>query len=200
MKILVVDDKQLNRDSAFETLGDDHDVTVADSFDEAMHLLVATDDPSGPFDAVLTDMEMPMSSNNIQPPIYQPGVEVPYGPFIVLRAALVGVKYIGMFTDGHHHSGPMQAALDFIKPQISPALPNFEINGATAVLMHADVFSDKRSCSLGCHAYDDSIPADQDQPADQNDLDCSDCEGWGEVEIPGTRRKNWKTLLDVLTN
>ena len=177
MRILVVDDKQMHRESARETLAD-HELTIVSSFDEVMDYLVEKIDeekrsrllaeagladkkdskdeaerkiywekykelraqcviPFG-FDAVLTDMMMPMSRRTLGPGIYNPDEQVPYGFVIALKAAARGAKLVALVTDVNHHQGAMSAAIDH--------LYEVAVNGAKALFLHArfveDVVSD----------------------------------------------------------
>ncbi len=173
MRILIVDDKQMHRDSARETLAD-HDLTIVSSFDEAMDLLSEKVDeekrsrllaeaglankqnsedkaervawwdkhneleaqciiPFG-FDAVLTDMMMPMSRRTLGPGIYKHGEQVPYGFVIALKAAARGAKLVALVTDVNHHMGAMSAAIDH--------LYEVAVNGAKVLFLHAQFVKD----------------------------------------------------------
>lgn len=189
MKILVVEDKQMHRDAALETLAG-HDVTVVRGFDEAMKLLQpwTTDEatvdrllveagfPEAPgrgseridaymtakkaayaqarvgfsFDAVLTDMMMPMSRDKLAPGIFRSQEQVAYGFIIALRAAQCGAKFVAMLTDTNHHQGAMSAALDHLSgPSYQGCWP-LQIDGAKVVFVHAPFIKEvvgKKDCT-----------------------------------------------------
>jgi CheY-like chemotaxis protein len=169
MRILVVEDKEMHRKSAEETLAG-HEVTIVKSFDEAMKLLdmspnyaevrrlmaeagfdkyPSKDDtaeyregyrkaqdeatlkatPVFAFDAVLTDMMMPMSKETLAPGVFDPSEQVPYGFVIALKAAAAGAKFVAVVTDTNHHQGAMSAALDHLGGK-------FVLNGAKAMFVH----------------------------------------------------------------
>jgi CheY-like chemotaxis protein len=95
------------------------------------------------FDVVLTDLMMPMSRRTLAPGVYIPGEQVPYGFIIALRAANRGVKYVAVVTDTNHHQGAMSAALDHLGSAYwdDGFEPNFTINGAAAMFVHAPTLS-----------------------------------------------------------
>ncbi|MBU1180445.1 hypothetical protein KJ885_05885 [Patescibacteria group bacterium] len=176
MKILVIDDKEMHRESARETLAD-HELTIASSFDEAIELMKENVDeekvkrllkeagfeeephylkaskevrkaywqtkdqaekestPPFPFDAVLTDLQMPMSRKTLRPEAYNYGELVPYGFVLALRAALRGAKFVAVATDTDHHLGAMSASLDHLRDV-------FEISGAKVLFLHAQFVTD----------------------------------------------------------
>ena len=134
MKILVVDDKEGNRKSAEKTL-EGHELTIVGSYEEAMNLMQVPPElrrgepaPAIPFDAVLTDMMMPMGNQQtLAPRFFKPTEQVPYGFIIALKAAMRGAKYVAMVTDTNHHAGAMSAALDAIDYTYYHAFPGEEI-------------------------------------------------------------------------
>ena len=176
MKILIIEDKEIHRQSAQETLRR-HKLTIVSSFTagiEAMSTAIDYDifvrlkkeaglSEASPesdeerkawlnrcdeleeqsrrrpdFDAVLVDMMMPMSSIGAASSKCQPGVEVPYGFVLALRAAQIGAKYIAMLTDTNHHHGAMSASLDHLEEFGGPEVNKpFKINGAKALFLHA---------------------------------------------------------------
>lgn len=97
-----------------------------------------------PFEAVLVDMMMPMSRRTLISEAYKPGEQVPYGFILALRAALCGAKFVAMVTDTNHHRGAMSAALDHLGGAYycSGFKPNFAINGARVVFVHAPFVED----------------------------------------------------------
>src|SRR3989344_5957034 len=109
MKILVIEDKEIHRSSAVETLAG-HNVTIAASFEEGIDLLKGEDTIT--FETVLVDMMMPAGKTGAAGGNCNPDEQVPYGFVIALRAALRGAKYVAMVTDTNHHKSAMSAALD----------------------------------------------------------------------------------------
>lgn len=140
MKILVVDDKVIHRESAAETLPN-HELTIVSSFDEAMDLLFEIQDICKiplQFEAVLTDMLMPMSRSTLAQGIYRHGELVSYGFIIALKAAMRGAKYVAMVTDVNHHYSAISAALDYLgSAYYSGREDVFYINGAKVKFVHA---------------------------------------------------------------
>ncbi len=151
MKILVIEDSAAHRQSAIQTLIG-HDVTIVDSFDAAKELLQKSCWKDGAeienqmFDAVLTDMMMPMSKDGLAYGTYKPEEQVPYGLILALQAAYRGAKFVAMLTDTNHHNGAMSKALDLLGPayydssdgdsNVATKVKRFEINGAKVVFVH----------------------------------------------------------------
>ncbi len=95
----------------------------------------ATTRPS--FDAVLTGMMLPMSPKKMDKDAFNPKELIPYGFIIVMRAALVGIKYVAVVTTaGKQHRNAMSAALKHISSGVN-APANFIINGSKATFVHA---------------------------------------------------------------
>ncbi len=92
-----------------------------------------------PFEVVLCDLMMPMSSQTLAPGIWDPSKQVAYGFVLALKAAERGARFVAVATDTNHHRGAESAALD----QLSSAYysdgmePNFTINGAKCMFVHA---------------------------------------------------------------
>lgn len=189
MKVLVVEDKEMHRQSARETL-QGHDITIVASFDAAMEILKSGinrekvtrlveragyrsrpnfRDPGYdayrrvergaeeestvtlPFDVVLTDMMMPMSTGNgvLAPGVYSSDEQVPYGFVIALYAAAHGAKFVALVTDTNHHRSALSAALDQIGhpyfPDSTDEAENqqvFDICGAKTIFAHAPFVTD----------------------------------------------------------
>jgi CheY-like chemotaxis protein len=189
MKILVVEDKQIHQQSARDTLVG-HDVTIIDSFDEAMRLLVA-----GSFEVVLTDMMMPMSRKTLARDLYDPEVQVPYGFVIALRAALCGAKFVAMLTDTNHHKSAISAALDHIGGASYHAFkPNFEINGAKAMFVHTPFVKDVIGKG-SCYWCDGSGSCETSHGI----VKCTECTN-GQRDILDQVRKDWGRVLADLTD
>ena len=146
MKVLVIDDKVQHQESARTILAQDgHEAIVVGSYDEAIDILV----PGNGFDAVLSDMMMPMSPRDLGRGIYDSNKQMPYGFVLALRAAAAGAKYVAVVTDTNHHADPISAALDRIGGfegdkeawncawEDGALEPRFEINSAKAFFIHA---------------------------------------------------------------
>ena len=195
MKILVIEDKEIHQRSAEETLSD-HEVTIVESFDEAMNLMKEME--AFPFEAVLTDMMMPMSDKTLGPGVYKHGEQVPYGFIIALRAALCGAKYVAMVTDANHHQGAMSAALDQLGPmyyqwphasEYEDYRPKmFNINGAKVVFVHTPFIV--RQKDEVCEQCEAGVKMSQDS--------CGRCDGTGH-EGEQTELKDWGKVLADLT-
>lgn len=98
-----------------------------------------------PFEAVLVDMMMPMSFEKLGPSaVCTRGEQVPYGFVLALKAAERGAKFVAMVTDTNHHNSPMSAALDYLGDAYyrDGFKPNFEINGARVMFVHAPFVED----------------------------------------------------------
>ena len=155
MKILVIEDKQMHQESAQQTLVG-HDVTIVSSYDEAVKLMNKNYYPSSAsnfnFDAVLTDMNLPMSHQTLVPEAFSVDEQVPYGFVLALMAANCGAKYVAMVTDTNHHKGAMSAALDNLSPTYyawyhdstyeSEKPKVFNVNGAKVVFVHTPFVKD----------------------------------------------------------
>ena len=98
-----------------------------------------------PFEAVLTDMMMPMSQYTLDPRVFNYKEQVAYGFIIALRATLCGAKFVAMVTDTNHHMGAMSAAIDHLSDAYyrkEGFQPNFLINGAKVMFVHAPFITD----------------------------------------------------------
>jgi CheY-like chemotaxis protein len=188
MRILVVEDKEVHRKAAEETLAD-HEVTIVYSFDKAMDIMSEDPEPFA-FEAVLTDMMMPMCKTTLIPEVFNPSEQVPYGFVIALRAALRGAKFVAMVTDTNHHYGAMSAAIDYLGRAYykDGSKPNFVVNGAKCTFVHAPFIRDVVGVCEECEGTGS-------QPSDGRK--CLYCEGTGEK----TRyeRKDWGRVLRDLT-
>lgn len=159
MKILVVEDNATHRQSAIESLAG-HEVTLLDSFDALVKLLKPYWDekleeivePPFAYDAVLTDMLMPMSKRNLAEN-YDPEVEMPYGYVIALLVSRRGAKFVAMLTDTSHHHHAMAATVDLMGPYSIgkemeiEEMKIFTIDGAKVTFIHAPMVT---------HAYRDT--------------------------------------------
>jgi CheY-like chemotaxis protein len=110
-KILVVDDKRENRETARQLLGERHELTVADSLRDAVTFM-----SHHQFDAVLTDMEMPPDKTYaaLNPDVYPVDRTVEYGFAVTFEATSRGYPVV-VVTDGNHHNGWVSAMFDQIR-------------------------------------------------------------------------------------
>jgi len=77
------------------------------------HERMGTTNPAKKFDAVLTDLMVPASGQNISDSCrHLVGQEMPLGAIIALLAIHNGVKKVAVVTDASHHFSPASAALD----------------------------------------------------------------------------------------
>ena len=117
MKILVIDDSQSHQQSARQTLGSDHDLTVVGSHDEALEALSLYDENYDEkelyWDVVLSDLLMPAGkAAQGGPGLQYVGTEMPVGWSLAIEAALNGAKYVAVVTDMNHHHHPASAMLN----------------------------------------------------------------------------------------
>lgn len=258
MRILVIDDKEMHRTSAAETLAG-HDVTIVSSFKEGIDLLSMKIDEENvsrllvevgfekepdrksvpeaewsqvwkaywdakekaraksiiplPFEAVLTDMMMPAGYAHAANANVRGDEQVPFGFILALKAAARGAKYVALVTDINHHNSAMSAGLDHLGDSYwrKGFTPNFEINGARVMFVHApfveDVVKDApctwcqekpgvcNSClgsgnsrygSGRCHSCKDQIGV------------CQNCKGTTKADKTAHERKDWGTVLQAL--
>lgn len=110
MKILVIDDTKRNLDSAIKTLTD-HDVTICQTYDEAIVLL------GNQWDAVLCDLMMPVVTSNkaAGPKRAFLNKEMVSGWSLALMAAMHGTKFVIVASRECHHRHPGSAMLDAFK-------------------------------------------------------------------------------------
>lgn len=128
MKILVIDDNEIHRNSAKAQLCN-HDLTVLSTYDEAESIVK---NPH-PFEAVFTDLLLPASSY-MQSSNKFVGQEMMVGLFLGLLAAKNGAKYVAVFTDKDHHHHPGAACFDaFNKKRCGFPVP-FTVEGAKMIL------------------------------------------------------------------
>lgn len=119
LRILLVEDKNENIGAAMVMLAD-HELTLAKGYDEAHKLLeVIPSSMEAPFDVVLTDVMFPKGGNDCMneegKALVRRQGDMPYGPVVALRALSVGVKRVGILTQGSHHSDPFVFAFDNLK-------------------------------------------------------------------------------------
>lgn len=108
------------------------------------------------FDVVLTDMAFVVDHSgpwSVRIATDSENEVVCLGFIIALRAALCGVKYIGMITDSTIHTSTMSSSLDFIGNERrygESFNPNFIINGARVMFNHAP-FIDEVVGEIDCY-------------------------------------------------
>jgi CheY-like chemotaxis protein len=121
MKILVIDDKKKNLDSAKELLSD-HEVTTVQTYDEGLGILDLryANKMNHGFDVVLVDLLMPASNHKQgHEGAKFIGQEMPIGIFLALLAAQYGAKYVAVFSDTNHHDHPASACFDSFHKGVS---------------------------------------------------------------------------------
>lgn len=106
-RVLVIDDTPANIQSAFETIPESYDLVTATGYDEAMKILAEQ-----PFDWVLTDLHMPMSSRTLSDEAFKLGELIPYGLLLVVEFLRQGIHNVAVVTDLNHHQDPFSAAFD----------------------------------------------------------------------------------------
>lgn len=202
MKVLVIDDNEINRKSARDTL-EGHDLTIADSM-SAGGLAMFHAKKNLPFEAVLTDMNMPREEE---------GELAAYGFIIALMAVQYGAKYIAMVTRKGGHDDKKDAmaeALSSLGPWHYTNKQRLNINGARVMFVYAPTTSEATgegscpSCSgSGTCKYCDGtgIFVDEDRRQDNCHVchnsqgGCHRCKGEGKVKIYG---KDWGRVLSDL--
>ncbi|MFH1088954.1 MAG: response regulator [Candidatus Uhrbacteria bacterium] len=134
MHILVVDDSPANTSSAYWTLPG-HNLTVCGTVEEACQALgfrpgAPAVSPSHLFDAVLTDlwMPMPLVEHSKLLGVYFGRKQIegslsPVGLVFALRALNLGVRFIAILTDSDHHSDSLVTLMDLIDGQLSGNTP-----------------------------------------------------------------------------
>lgn len=108
-KILVVDDKDENRELARTLLGEDHELTVCANYGNAVSAITAEK-----FDVVLTDSQLPIGvgqSGALNLAHVTPGEVQHQGIYIALLATLNGA-HAAVVTDANHHQDWVSAILD----------------------------------------------------------------------------------------
>lgn len=134
MRILIIEDDEKHILSAKKFAQEcGHEVTIVTSYDEAEKALcgddrMAREEPIKNFDVVMTDLFLPCSAEGLGDPGTFWLVDQPYGLTLALLAMRTGVKAVGIFTDGNHHSHPMIWALDTLRGYFGQS---FRIGDAT---------------------------------------------------------------------
>lgn len=130
--VLVVDDKDLHRESARRQLTDVN-LVMAVGFDQAREELSKRN-----FDYALLDLHLMVSTNgalgsDALGKYY--GQEIPYGIFLLLEACRKGAQ-AAVVTDLNHHQDPLSAVFDIYHGQ------HLNIEGKKALLLHAEITDD----------------------------------------------------------
>ena len=184
MKILVIDDSPIHREAAKKQLGQEHDLTVVGTYDEAQALLgyEQWDDKSDrhDFEVVLCDLLMP-ASGQMQSSFELVGKEMPVGIFLALLAAKNGAKHVALLTDSSHHAHPGSACIDaFNKESYAPTV--FTVEGARVMLCNHS----------GLVQNDESV-----QPVEVEHTYANGTK-WVEKQYPQIKRWDW-LLRNLLT-
>ena len=213
MKILVIEDKELHRSSAVETLAG-HDVTIVASFEEGINLLKGKEDVA--FEAVLTDMMMSAGRSGAASGMCNPNEQVPYGFILALRAALRGVPFVAMVTDTNHHKSAMSAALDYLGSGYYPEngfTPNFVFNNAKVMFVHTPFVEDlvkdapctrcEENPGICCHCHgtgeSQMYLGESCGLCKENRGVCDKCNGTLKFDDTVHERKDWGQILTDLT-
>ena len=118
MKILVIDDTEIQREAAKAQLKD-HDLTVLGTHKEAQELLRGFKGSSDnlsreeqlacrhDYEVVLTDLMLPPDLRNMARPFDFEGQLMPVGIFLAIFAAMKGAKFVGVLSDLKGHSHPV---------------------------------------------------------------------------------------------
>lgn len=130
--ILVVDDKPENRQAAYDQLGNDFNLVVAEGFDRVRQAF-----KERKFAYALIDLHLPVATGGAlgEAGIARHiGMDIPYGLFLLLEACQEGA-HAAVVTDLNHHQDPFSAAFDYYagRPMI--------INGKKALLLHAQLIT-----------------------------------------------------------
>lgn len=130
-RVLVIEDSARHVEAAKKQLSADFNLTVVANYQQALTAV------QQPYDAVLTDLMLPASSETLGTEAIAKfaGQEMPLGFVLVFLAAAAGTKRIGVVTDLNHHAHPVSAALDWLRKP-------YTVNGATVVFSNTAVTSD----------------------------------------------------------
>lgn len=122
MKILVIDDREINQVSARETLAD-HDLMVARSLEEGKRILFSPEGST--FEVALIDLDMPPLEGTEQMNFpYEDEARLkaqpyPFGWTLMLIAAVMSrIPLVAIVTGGNHHDSMGQAAFSLKGEQI----------------------------------------------------------------------------------
>ncbi len=161
------------------------------------------------WDAVLCDLLMPASRETMGGEGMKfVGQEMPLGLALALLAAKNGAKYVAVATATNHHHHPASAMLDRLEDCGDG--PNFVINGAQAMFVHApfipDLVKDVEcyTCVGGtacgyCRArlVDGKCPRLHE--GEGHAKPCHICHGKGKHDTFVHERKHWGNVLAQLT-
>lgn len=157
MNILIIDDNDLNIQSARQTLAG-HNVTTVSTHDEAIRLLMAgskwnpqtqlEEHGHHGYEVVLCDLLMPAGKKAMGPKGKEfIGQEMPVGLALSLIAALHGASHVAVATATNHHDHPASAMIDPIESNCESEYrrystpPKLTINGARVGYYHAPMIS-----------------------------------------------------------
>ena len=121
-KVLVVDDKEINRQSASLLKEAGYEVATAENLAEATELL-GLEDPFFPIDrefrsdyfAVLTDLMMPIGYHKKSACDCGMDIETTAGYPMAIIASIIGVSNIAILTDMNHHQSQDAAVFDMFQ-------------------------------------------------------------------------------------
>ncbi|TSC56261.1 MAG: hypothetical protein G01um101418_156 [Parcubacteria group bacterium Gr01-1014_18] len=112
VNILVVDDREKNRERAKTELASQYNLTIASTYIEAMEVLNWDEH----YEYVLSDLYLPPNDKNktLSPEAIEIGAQIPYGFLIALEAARKG-SHVAIVTDANHHQDCLSAELDSLR-------------------------------------------------------------------------------------
>ena len=184
MRILVVDDNEINQAAARAQLSD-YDLTVVGSYDEAEKLInreMASVPGEKKFDVVLADLLMPASGLGMCSNILS-GQEMPIGIFLALLAAKNGAKQVAVFTDCNHHAHPVSACFDAFNPDGEYEPSPLSVGTSSLFLVN------------NRNWVEDFCQSDLSKPIDCQEMDSITKAGEGNTVITA---KNGKELLSYI--
>lgn len=161
------------------------------------------------WDAVLSDLLMPASRESMgNDGMKFIGQEMPVGLVLALLAAKNGAKYVAVVTATNHHDHPASAMLDRLGESYwrDKQEPNFVINGAQAMFVHAPFIADPvkdvecYNCLGGTACgYCRTSLVDGKCPKCERlgraPYTCHICQGKGKHDTDVHKRKHWGNVL-----
>lgn len=130
-RVLVIEDSARHVEAARKQLSADFNLTIVTNYHQALQAV------QQPYDAVLTDLMLPASTEQLSKEAVEQhvGLEMPLGFVLVFLAAAAGTKRIGVVTDLSHHAHPVSAALDHLRKP-------YTVNGAMVVFSNTAITSE----------------------------------------------------------
>ncbi len=215
MDILVIDDIVNHQKTAKQVFGNEHNLTVVGSYDDALAFLAQKRDEEKfvllknqykeqgvedylakakaeallPYwDVVLCDLLMPAGKDvQGEKGLKYVGQEMPVGWSFAITAALRGAKYVAVVTNMNHHDHPASAMLDSMSNTV------FDLNGAKALFTN-DVcmigIEDTRGVCMDCLGTGEKFNGSRS-------YQCYTCQGT--KNACSKKGKDWLDILNRLT-